>query len=238
MDRIAVSSPGMWSQPLEDVRPQEEWGFRTALRGEDAATTRWEDARHWLSIYTDLLNFKHALKDRVRLGLSALAPTAQAAAVNELEIIQRQMDVDELRIHFWRRRLRDLDGLHLNREGATVRYQAGVATLTRREFQLLSLLLDNPHGFFTSRQIVAGAWADESLSDEQARTYISRLRKVLIRLNVPADIARQPKRGYSLVFRGERRYSFFEETSPPVLAGPWTRAEARSTENADSSVQL
>ena len=226
----------MWSQPSEGPAPDEQSGSRTARQGEDPETTRWEDARHWLSIYTDLSSFKHALKDRVRLGLSGLPTAAQAAAVTELEIIQQQLDVDELRIDFWRRRLRDLDGLHLNPGGSTVRYQAEVAVLTRREFQLLSLLLDNPNSFFTSREIVAKAWTDESLSDEQARAYISRLRKVLIRLNVPADIAHQPKLGYSLVFQGGTRYSFVDETSSPVLTGPWTGTQARSTKGADSSL--
>jgi hypothetical protein len=29
-----------------------------ALEGEDLTTSHWEDARHWMSIYADLLEFK------------------------------------------------------------------------------------------------------------------------------------------------------------------------------------
>jgi hypothetical protein len=29
-----------------------------ALEGEDLKTSHWEDARHWMSIYADLLEFK------------------------------------------------------------------------------------------------------------------------------------------------------------------------------------
>jgi hypothetical protein len=37
-----------------------------ALEGEDLKTSRWEDARHWMSIYADLLEFKRGILDRVR----------------------------------------------------------------------------------------------------------------------------------------------------------------------------
>src|ERR1700694_4282190 len=34
------------------------------LEGEDIATTRWEDARHWMSLYADLLEFKDGIRAR------------------------------------------------------------------------------------------------------------------------------------------------------------------------------
>src|ERR1051326_7696293 len=46
------------------------------LEGEDIGTTRWEDARHWMSIYADLLEFKRGLLSRVNRDLATLRPPA------------------------------------------------------------------------------------------------------------------------------------------------------------------
>jgi DNA-binding response OmpR family regulator len=171
------------------------------LPGEDIETEHWEDARHWLSIYADLLTFKHTILDRIRLTLPALHPVARAAAAEDVQIIQLQMDAYQVRIDLWYRRVWDLQGLWLDSESRVIRHQGAEATLTRREYQLLRFLIDQPHRFFTTEQIVARAWADNALYPEQARNYISRLRKLLAALNVPADIINKPRRGYSLLFR-------------------------------------
>ena len=47
------------------------------LEGEDLATTHWEDARHWIAIYADLLRFKTGLLERVRREIPNLLPVAQ-----------------------------------------------------------------------------------------------------------------------------------------------------------------
>ena len=43
------------------VRSTADRGPSRPLEGEDLATTRWEDARHWMSIYADLLEFKRGI---------------------------------------------------------------------------------------------------------------------------------------------------------------------------------
>jgi len=58
------------------------------LEGEDLATTHWEDARHWMSIYDDLLRFKRGLLSRVGRDLATLSPIAQKAAAQDLTIIE------------------------------------------------------------------------------------------------------------------------------------------------------
>src|ERR1700688_106042 len=47
------------------------------LEGEDLKTTHWEDARHWMSIYADLLEFKRGLLERVERDVANLRPDAQ-----------------------------------------------------------------------------------------------------------------------------------------------------------------
>jgi DNA-binding winged helix-turn-helix (wHTH) protein len=47
------------------------------------------------------------------------------------------------------------------------------------------------------------AWSDSALFPEEVRNYVSRVRKILARLEIPADLVNRPGRGYSLTFRNE-----------------------------------
>ena len=173
-----------------------------ALKGEDIATLQWEDARHWISIYADLMRFKRGLLARVQADLPKLHPTAQAAAVEDLAIIQSQMDGYQQRLDLWYERLWALQGLWVDPEGDIVRHQEVSAALTKREAQLLRFLLDHPHRYFTASQIMSRAWADSTLFPEEVRNYVQRVRKILKRLDIPCNLVNRPGRGYSLEFRG------------------------------------
>jgi hypothetical protein len=81
------------------------------LAGEDIGTNHWEDARHWVSIYTDLLEFRREILDRVRRDLTKLEPVAQRAAEADLKIIESQMDGYQKRLELWSRRAWDLNDL-------------------------------------------------------------------------------------------------------------------------------
>ena len=61
------------------------------LEGEHLDTTHWEDARHWMSIYIDLLEFKRRILDQVKRDMAKLAPVAQKAAAADVTIIENQM---------------------------------------------------------------------------------------------------------------------------------------------------
>src|SRR2546426_10869715 len=99
---------GEGEDPVRPSRP---------LEGEDLRTTRWEDARHWMSIYADLLEFKRGILDRVRRDMTNLQPPAQKAAAIDLQIIEAQMSGYELRLDLWYRRLWELHGLWLDPTG-------------------------------------------------------------------------------------------------------------------------
>src|SRR5260370_41806066 len=103
------------------------------LEGEDFATTHWEDARHWIAIYADLLRFKNGLLDRVRHDLPNLLPVAQKAAAEDLGIIESQMSGYEVRIELWYQRLWELQGLRLDADGPMIRQRGKEAHLTKRE---------------------------------------------------------------------------------------------------------
>jgi len=171
------------------------------LVGEDLATDHWQDARHWISVYGDLIRFKQVLLGRVGSGLSKLPAVAQDAAVEDLGIIEAQMAGYYGRLDLWYQRLWTLQGLWIDPEGRVVRYRAKEATLTKREFQLLQFLMDHPHRYFTADQIMGQAWADPALFPEEVRNYILRVRRILSRLEIPCDLVNRPRRGYTLIFR-------------------------------------
>jgi DNA-binding response OmpR family regulator len=154
-----------------------------------------------MSIYADLLEFKRGILDRVRRDMANLQLPAQKAAAIDLEIIETQMNGYEERLDLWYRRLWELHGLDLAPAGRMVRHQGREVALTKREFQLLQFLLDHPHRFFTTTQILGQAWADPALFPEEVRNYVRRLRKILIDLGIPVDLVNKPGKGYSLVFR-------------------------------------
>ena len=173
------------------------------LDGEDLGTTHWEDAHHWMSIYVDLIEFKRGILARVAHDLENLRPQARAAAIEDLTIIEDQMAGYQKRLDLWYARVFELHGLRLHPEGRLLHHQGKEAELSKREFQLLQFLLDHPHRFFSTSQIVGQAWADNALFPEEVRNYVRRLRKILADLEIPADVVNKPGRGYSLVFRGQ-----------------------------------
>ena len=173
----------------------------TALEGENIATTHWEDARHWMSVYADLIQFKLGLLDRIERELPRLSPEARRAAGTDRQIITDQMKGYQDRLDLWYERLWDLQGLRVDTKQQVLRYRDKVKSLTTRECQLLQFLLNHPHRFYTPNQIVSQAWADPELRPEQVRNYAARLRKVFTRMQIPCDLVNRPRRGYSLQLR-------------------------------------
>jgi DNA-binding response OmpR family regulator len=171
------------------------------LEGENLKTSHWEDARHWMSIYADLLEFKRGILDRVKRDVASLQPLARKAAAADVQIIEDQMQGYQARLDLWYSRIWELHGLWLDPEGRMIRHQGREVALTLREFQLLQFLLDHPHRYFTTAQILGNAWADPALFPEEVRNYVRRLRKILEELAIPVDLVNKPGRGYSLVFR-------------------------------------
>ena len=171
------------------------------LEGEDITTDHWEDARHWMSIYADLVRFKMSLLERIRRELPKMHPVAQRAADVDLVFIDTQLAGYHERLDLWYRRVWTLRGLWLDPNGRVLRHRGREAALTHREFELLQFLLDHPHRFYSATQIAGYAWSDAALLPEEVRNYVGRTRKILARLEVPCDLVNRPGRGYSLTFR-------------------------------------
>jgi hypothetical protein len=75
------------------------------LEGEDIETEHWEDARHWMSIYDDLIRFKLGLLERVTRELPKLHPVAQKAAKVDVTFIENQMAGYYDRLDLWYQRV-------------------------------------------------------------------------------------------------------------------------------------
>jgi hypothetical protein len=175
--------------------------IRGPLEGEDIETEHWEDARHWMSIYDDLIRFKVGLLERVKRELPKLHPVAQRAADVDVAFIEAQMAGYHARLDLWYQRVWQLQGLWLDPNGRVVRHRGEEAALTTREFELLQFLLEHPHRFYSTAQIASYAWSDSALMPEEVRNYVTRVRRILARLGIPCDLINRPGRGYSLTFR-------------------------------------
>ena len=173
------------------------------LEGEDLETGHWQDARHWIAVYADLLRFKTRLLSRVHRELETMLPVAQKAAAEDIGIIEAQMHGYETRLALWYKRLWQLQGLDLDEEGPTIRHHGQEEHLTKREYQLLRFLLDHPNRWFTATQLLTRAWSDPALFPEEVRNYVRRLRTLLAKLEIPYELVNRPGRGYSLVLRDD-----------------------------------
>ena len=69
--------------------------------------------------------------------------------------------------------------------------------LTRREWQLLSVLLASPNRFFTAGEVAAQAWGPDA-SAEQFRGYVSRIRRKLSPFSGYCRLITQKGQGYAL----------------------------------------
>jgi DNA-binding response OmpR family regulator len=94
----------------------------------------------------------------------------------------------------------ELGGLVFDAKSRTVRSADAAATLTKREWQLLSFFLANPNQFFAAEDVVLPAWGPEA-SVEQFRTYVTRLRKKLAPFKGVSEVVNEKGKGYRLVLQ-------------------------------------
>jgi hypothetical protein len=168
------------------------------LQGENPETQHAADARRWIAIYSQLLNFNEELLDRLRRDVGG-------------DVGERGLDVDDRiaeweltrlrdRLAFWQRRHRELAGVDVD-ETAGVLYGAdGAISLTTRESQLLTFLLQRPDRYFPPNALAAQAWHDPRLAAEQVRSYVVRLRRLLAEARVACRIDSRRGLGYMLTF--------------------------------------
>jgi DNA-binding response OmpR family regulator len=171
------------------------------LEGEDPRTVFPGDARRWIAVYREMIGFKEDLLNRIRTLLSGLPAAARHDEMdNDLGLLEDQLQRYRRRLEFWYARQWQLEGLQIDEETRTVTYRETSVSLTRREYQLLILLVTRSPNFISPNQLLVQAWHDSRLPEESLRTYIGRVRAKLHNLGVAAEIQNRPRRGYALIF--------------------------------------
>jgi DNA-binding response OmpR family regulator len=94
----------------------------------------------------------------------------------------------------------ELGGLVFDATLRTVENGAATASLTKREWQLLSFFLTNPNQFFAAEDVALSAWGPEA-SLEQFRTYVTRLRQKLSVFEGVCEVVNEKGKGYRLVLQ-------------------------------------
>jgi len=92
----------------------------------------------------------------------------------------------------------ELGGLVFDAKQRTVKDGKDAASLTKREWQLLSFFLTNPNQFFAAEEVALPAWGPDA-SIEQFRTYVTRLRQKLSPFKGVCEVVNEKGKGYRLV---------------------------------------
>ena len=175
------------------------------LEGEDPGSMRPQDTRHWISVYREMIAFKDDLLKRVIGNLEHVSAAAKSDLSDDVTLIQGQLDRYQRRMDFWVERQLELEDLTIDPATRTITYHATSITLTKREFQLLAVLMSRPDKYFSAELLLVEAWHDGRLPEESMRTYISRLRKKLKQLGNGAEVVNKSRKGYALVFENTPR---------------------------------
>jgi DNA-binding response OmpR family regulator len=170
------------------------------LEGEDTETAHPDDARRWMSAYTELLAFKESVLARTKRAVEGLGrESAEEIRRTDLKILIEERDRFRRRLAFWQRRVRELGGgIDFDYEVRVIRHQGGSIRLSRREAELLTFLLEHPGQRFAPRDLADQAWLAPNHSAEQVRNYVVRLRRKLSGADLPCTLVSEPGTGYSL----------------------------------------
>lgn len=170
------------------MAPAGEQGMTGELvPGEDSSVTDPVELQHWISLYEERREIWRRRLSR------ANDPILRAGAQDHLEWINQ-------RIHFWRNRHAQLAGILLDPQTRAMTGRDGRVSLTRREYELLSYLADHPGRHVPASLLVARAWPDSDLCEEQLRTYVARLRRKMAEAGTPCRLVADRPRGYVLLF--------------------------------------
>jgi len=175
------------------------------LEGENPASLRPQDTRHWISVYREMIAFKDDLLKRVIGNLERVSAAAKVDLTDDVTLIQSQLDRYSRRMNFWVERQLELEDLVVDAESRTITYHDNSISLTKREFQLVSVLLSRPDKYFSAEALLVEAWHDGRLPEESMRTYISRVRRKLKTLGNGAEVVNKSRRGYALVFDNRQK---------------------------------
>jgi DNA-binding response OmpR family regulator len=148
-----------------------------------------------------MIAFKDDLLTRVSDNLTHVSTAAKSDLKDDVELIETQLSRYTRRLDYWVERQLELQEITVDPKTRTVMFRDKSVALTKREFQILALLMNRPERYFSAEQLLVGAWHDSRLPEESLRTYISRVRKKLKLLGADAEVVTKSRKGYALIFR-------------------------------------
>jgi DNA-binding winged helix-turn-helix (wHTH) protein len=172
------------------------------LEGEDPESLRPQDTRHWISVYREMIAFKEDLLTRVSGNLKHVSAAAKTDLDDDVKLIEAQLRRYRRRLTYWVERQLELEEIAIDSKTRTITYRDNSITLTKREFQILAMLISRPEKYFSAEQLLVEAWHDDRLPQESLRTYISRVRKKLKELDAGAQVVNKSRRGYAFHLQG------------------------------------
>src|SRR3954468_23103348 len=94
------------------------------LEGEDPGSAYADDARHWIAVYREMVQFNDRLLERMHADLARLPEKARSRVVeNDMKLIERQLQRYQRRLQFWYARQWDLEGLEVDAENRAIHYR-------------------------------------------------------------------------------------------------------------------
>lgn len=148
-----------------------------------------------------MIAFKEDLLERVTNDLVRVSAAAQTDLNDDIKLIDSQLERYRRRLNYWVERQLELEEIAIDPTARTVTYRDNEVTLTKREFQILAMLMSHPEKYFSAHQLLVEAWHDDRLPEESLRTYISRVRKKLNELDAGAQVVNRSGKGYALIFK-------------------------------------
>jgi DNA-binding response OmpR family regulator len=148
-----------------------------------------------------MIAFKNDLLTRVNDDLTHVSAAAKVDLHDDIELIEEQLKRYARRLDHWVERQLELEEITVVAKTRTVTFRDNSIALTKREFQILAMLMNRPERYFSAGQLLVEAWHDSSLPEESLRTYISRVRKKLNELGADAEVVNKSRKGYALIFR-------------------------------------
>jgi len=148
-----------------------------------------------------MIAFKEDLLERVTNDLMSVSAAAKTDLNDDIKLIDSQLRRYRRRLSYWVERQLELEEIGIDSRTRTVTYRDSAVTLTKREFQILAMLMSRPEKYFSAQQLLVEAWHDDRLPEESLRTYISKVRKKLKELDAGAQVVNKSRRGYALIFK-------------------------------------
>lgn len=127
------------------------------LEGEDPESLRPQDTRHWISVYRKMIAFKDDPLERVTGDLMHVSAPAKTDLNDDIKLIDLQLKRYRRRLDYWVQRQLELEEIAIDAATRTVTYRDSSVTLTKREFQILAMLMSRPENYFTAQQLLVEA---------------------------------------------------------------------------------